>query len=319
MIAEPGGTKIESTSPQPKRRGDFPSVMRIPVFFAGCGAILGATTLTSIGVILGLESGWRRGSLFFGSGPSWGIIFAFMAIVGGVVGAFWVGICSLGSIHYLRRSRLWGRTTWLLPAHCLGIVAAEYILVSGGSGRGGGVVWFPLLVGGASFVFFYVLDRRRLPRLHVPGFCDQCEYDLTGNTSGVCPECGTETTEEDLAWSRLIDGTMWRSRLRELAAIVHSIDYESPESVAEHNAAATEIRELVRAVGCSSTAKLDELLSFLPDEVLGGWIAHCVLRECPTTSSQRNRCVSVIRNIAREEGPDATAARWWLRDNNEES
>ena len=23
-------------------------------------------------------------------------------------------------------------------------------------------------------------------------FCIQCSYDLTGNESGVCPECGTE-------------------------------------------------------------------------------------------------------------------------------
>ena len=23
-----------------------------------------------------------------------------------------------------------------------------------------------------------------------PGFCPACQYDLTGNTSGVCPECG---------------------------------------------------------------------------------------------------------------------------------
>jgi hypothetical protein len=24
-----------------------------------------------------------------------------------------------------------------------------------------------------------------------PGHCNQCGYSLTGNTSGVCPECGT--------------------------------------------------------------------------------------------------------------------------------
>jgi hypothetical protein len=31
-----------------------------------------------------------------------------------------------------------------------------------------------------------------------PGACRQCGYDLTGNTSGVCPECGTNcTTHED--------------------------------------------------------------------------------------------------------------------------
>ena len=31
--------------------------------------------------------------------------------------------------------------------------------------------------------------RSRIP----PGHCKACRYDLTGNTSGVCPECGTRT------------------------------------------------------------------------------------------------------------------------------
>ena len=30
--------------------------------------------------------------------------------------------------------------------------------------------------------------RRRQPP---PGHCQKCGYDLTGNVSGVCPECGT--------------------------------------------------------------------------------------------------------------------------------
>lgn len=25
-----------------------------------------------------------------------------------------------------------------------------------------------------------------------PGHCPKCEYNLTGNTTGVCPECGKE-------------------------------------------------------------------------------------------------------------------------------
>jgi CHASE2 domain-containing sensor protein len=25
----------------------------------------------------------------------------------------------------------------------------------------------------------------------LPGCCPNCDYDLTGNTSGICPECGT--------------------------------------------------------------------------------------------------------------------------------
>jgi hypothetical protein len=32
---------------------------------------------------------------------------------------------------------------------------------------------------------------RRLRPKHPPGHCRRCGYDLTGNESGVCPECGT--------------------------------------------------------------------------------------------------------------------------------
>ena len=32
----------------------------------------------------------------------------------------------------------------------------------------------------------YWRHRRRFPK----GHCQTCGYDLTGNTSGVCPECG---------------------------------------------------------------------------------------------------------------------------------
>jgi hypothetical protein len=38
--------------------------------------------------------------------------------------------------------------------------------------------------------FLWWLDRRRIP----PGHCQTCGYNLTGNVSGVCPECGTNVT-----------------------------------------------------------------------------------------------------------------------------
>ena len=43
------------------------------------------------------------------------------------------------------------------------------------------------LVASLAFLAWY-LDLRRRPK---PGHCP-CGYDLTGNTSGVCPECGVE-------------------------------------------------------------------------------------------------------------------------------
>ena len=41
--------------------------------------------------------------------------------------------------------------------------------------------------------FLLWFRRRRRP---LPGQCAKCSYNLTGNTSGVCPECGTPATPQ---------------------------------------------------------------------------------------------------------------------------
>ena len=56
-------------------------------------------------------------------------------------------------------------------------------------------VLFLLVLGGLQWVFFahifVIIQRRRRPP--DPNMCRRCEYDLTGNVSGVCPECGEPT------------------------------------------------------------------------------------------------------------------------------
>jgi hypothetical protein len=47
-------------------------------------------------------------------------------------------------------------------------------------------IWPPLLFIAASTAYLWLLDCRHAP----PGHCPGCGYELTGNTSGVCPECG---------------------------------------------------------------------------------------------------------------------------------
>jgi hypothetical protein len=47
-------------------------------------------------------------------------------------------------------------------------------------------LWIPFLIVAFPTAYFWWRDRRRIP----PGHCQNCGYDLTGNVSGICPECG---------------------------------------------------------------------------------------------------------------------------------
>jgi hypothetical protein len=46
-------------------------------------------------------------------------------------------------------------------------------------------LWIPFLLFAIPTVYVWWRDRR-IP----PGHCRKCGYNLTGNVSGVCPECG---------------------------------------------------------------------------------------------------------------------------------
>ena len=49
-----------------------------------------------------------------------------------------------------------------------------------------------LLTGGAAAATYWLTPWRVR---HLGPRCDRCRYDLTGNTTGVCPECGTPISE----------------------------------------------------------------------------------------------------------------------------
>jgi len=52
-------------------------------------------------------------------------------------------------------------------------------------------LWIPFLLTAIPTIMLWRRDRRRLV-----GHCRKCEYDLTGNVTGVCSECGTKVSAE---------------------------------------------------------------------------------------------------------------------------
>ncbi len=127
----------------------------------------------------------------------------FHPIFGAILGAGLVvegGLAWLGFwITTRRRSRgfatfgvLWWHTcipaTVLLPVVCVAIAAW---LADFGSALRVPLLWFLLAPVGPSLL-------ARLHGLHgfALGCCCRCGYDLTGNVSGVCPECGTAVGDD---------------------------------------------------------------------------------------------------------------------------
>lgn len=47
----------------------------------------------------------------------------------------------------------------------------------------------------------FIISRKMEPICR-RGFCSRCDYDLTGNTSGNCPECGQAITQSEVDWAR---------------------------------------------------------------------------------------------------------------------
>jgi hypothetical protein len=60
-------------------------------------------------------------------------------------------------------------------------------------------LWIPFLLLLIPTTYLWYRDRRTIS----PGHCRRCGYNLTGNESGRCPECGTQVPNECPATQRV--------------------------------------------------------------------------------------------------------------------
>jgi len=62
--------------------------------------------------------------------------------------------------------------------------------------------WLPPLFFGAYPLIAFIRGTLRRRRRYGEGSCHRCAHDLTGNVSGVCPECGTKIANAETPKSR---------------------------------------------------------------------------------------------------------------------
>ncbi len=94
----------------------------------------------------------------------------------------------------MSRAQISTRTKYLICA-AIAAIAGAFCLIGSSLYFVGGpysIAWtfcVAAVCGMALSIVCLVTAPRKVPP---PGHCRQCGYNLTGNVSGVCPECGTK-------------------------------------------------------------------------------------------------------------------------------
>jgi Flp pilus assembly protein TadB len=84
------------------------------------------------------------------------------------------------------------RRSWFGPVACC-VTVAGLLAAAAARGEYAGVAVVVGMIAAAGLPAWYWWRRPyRDARRAEKGLCVRCGYDLTGNVSGVCPECGKE-------------------------------------------------------------------------------------------------------------------------------
>ena len=78
------------------------------------------------------------------------------------------------------------------PSHATGSSSGAFIVLPDADKP----IWPIAVAIGASLAVLIHLGRRRVPAI---GHCSRCSYNLTGNISGICPECGEKASPQQSA------------------------------------------------------------------------------------------------------------------------
>jgi hypothetical protein len=121
-----------------------------------------------------------------------GVLMALLFTVGG--GASELRGVDFGALDDFLRPRIRAAEALfvLFAVPALGTAAFFFASEKGNSNARFGVL---ILCGVAAIVTPVLWAATRLPRkaaVKPKGVCEKCGYNLTGNASGVCPECGTK-------------------------------------------------------------------------------------------------------------------------------
>ena len=154
--------------------------------------LLNLATLLSLLLLVAIAALWAR-SYFWHDSWSWGTRSGRAGIdsfdgrlsLGYVVvpvadlarlprGAYFVSVPTQALVSYLKPS--WSSAGFQVTS----------VTLRGYTDRDIRIPFWALLIADAIPLIVLVRKRKQVP----PGHCRKCRYDLTGNVSGVCPECG---------------------------------------------------------------------------------------------------------------------------------
>jgi hypothetical protein len=160
----------------------MPSRLRLRRIAKWTGTVTCVATLAAGVLTLKLQVGWVSAEKRIGIAAQWGALWLIWRSDGYPFDAWGGPVPEAGwSIHWwdLAWSEAFGLASRQITRPTLGWASPEQRYVS--------LPFWMVFVAIAVPTFWLWRHDRRLP----PGHCRRCGYDLTGNESGVCPECGS--------------------------------------------------------------------------------------------------------------------------------
>ena len=132
---------------------------------------------------------WKgpTGSMFFFSPLAYVVELFVVAIcvVAGLVTGFFIAPLSIWIAHSKPLRKVGRRVLVFQSVAAIAIGTLMFYLQ-----RPGGLLFASAGVGALQVLTWWAFSRREFD-VNQTRFCTRCSYDLTGNISGVCPECGT--------------------------------------------------------------------------------------------------------------------------------
>jgi hypothetical protein len=96
--------------------------------------------------------------------------------------------------------------------------------------------------------------------------------------------------------------------------VCEQTDYENDSSIKKHNQSADRMYEIVEEIKSFGDNAISQLAELLNHPVSSKWLAHQLIEKSSINDELRQKCINIIRQLAKENTPNGFGEKMWLKE-----